>query len=85
MKPHDIQPLPSRSEGKITKKDELLESLPESMRWDPVPGSVGHQAPESASEDEDPEGRSVTEQLVDNGVEAAIREQVNQAARATKN
>jgi hypothetical protein len=85
MKPHDIQHLPPRSEGEITKKDELLESLPESMRWDPVPGSAGHQTPESASDDEDSEGRSVTEQLVDDGVEAAIREQVKQAARATKN
>lgn len=60
----------------------LLESMPESKRWDPVPGSAGHQAPESPGEDEDAEGRSESEQLVDEGVEEAARDQMLQATRA---
>src|ERR1035437_8577143 len=39
-------------------KEAVLESLPESERWDPVPGSTGHKVPAAASDDEDEEGRS---------------------------
>jgi hypothetical protein len=63
------------------RKESILESVPESERWNPVPGSAGHQAPESPSEDEDAEGRSQTEQLVDDGVEAAERDQMRAAGR----
>jgi hypothetical protein len=38
--------------------------------------------PESPSEDEDDEGRSETEQLVDGGAEEAERDRMFQAARA---
>ena len=70
----------------VDRQDALLEALPETKRWDPVPGSTGHQAPESPSEDEDAEGRSETEQLVDEGAEAADRDRMLQAARrAEKN
>ena len=62
-------------------KDAILESAPESLRWNPVPGSPGHQAPESPNEDEDDEGRSETEQLVAGGVEEAEHDQMLQAAR----
>jgi hypothetical protein len=71
-------------ESDLDRQDAVLEALPESKRWDPVPGSSGHQAPESASEDEDDEGRSETEQLVDEGVEEAARDQMLHAARATQ-
>ena len=40
-----------------------LESAPESERWDPVPGSTGHKAPDAPSDDEDDEGRSDNERL----------------------
>ena len=60
-----------------------LESLPESERWDCVPGSTGHKAPESPSEDEDAEGRSESEQLVEHGVAEAEHDQMLQAARST--
>jgi hypothetical protein len=60
-----------------------LDALPESMRWNPVPGSAGHQAPESPSEDEDDEGRSETELLVEEGVNEAERDQMLQAAKET--
>ena len=62
-------------------KEAILESAPESLRWNPVPGSPGHQAPESPNEDEDDEGRSETEQLVAGGVEEAEHDQMLQAAR----
>jgi hypothetical protein len=84
MTPRDNQHLFPRPEGEIPKKDAFLEALPESKRWDPLPGSEGRQAPESPSEDEDAEGRSETERLVDDGIEAAEREQVNAARRAAK-
>ena len=54
-------------EPDIDRQDTMLESLPEAKRWDPVPGSAGQQARESPSEDEDDEGRSETEQLVEEG------------------
>ena len=59
----------------------VLESAPESERWDPVPGSTGHQAPVAASEDEDGEGRSDNERLVAEGVAGAEHDQMLQAAR----
>src|SRR5664279_5180953 len=37
----------------IDSKEAVLESAPESERWDPTPGSTGHKAQVSASDDED--------------------------------
>jgi hypothetical protein len=68
-------------ESDIDLQDAILESLPESKRWDPVPGSEGRQVAELPSEDEDDEGRSETEQLVDEGAEEAGRDRMVQAAR----
>jgi hypothetical protein len=67
----------------IDPKEAALESVPESERWDPVPGSTGHKAPESSDEDEDNEGRSEGERLVEEGVQEAEHDQMLQAARAT--
>lgn len=69
-------------ESDLDRQEAVLESIPEAKRWDPVPGSAGHQAPESPSEDEDEEGRSETEQLVDEGAIEAERDQMLQAAKA---
>ena len=66
----------------VDRQDAILEALPESKRWDPLPGSEGRQARESPSEDEDDEGRSETEQLVDEGAEEAERDRMLQAARS---
>ena len=66
----------------IDRQEAKLESIPESMRWDPVPGSAGRQMPESPSEDEDEEGRSESEQLVEEGVNEAEHDQMLQAALA---
>jgi len=69
-------------ESDLDRQDAILDALPESKRWDPVPGSNGHQSAESPSEDEDDEGRSETEQLVDEGVNEAEHDQMLEAARA---
>jgi hypothetical protein len=66
----------------ISPKDAALESAPESERWDPLPGSTGHKAPESSDEDEDGEGRSESERLVEEGVNEAEHDQMLQAAKA---
>jgi hypothetical protein len=71
-------------ESDIDRQDAVLDSFPEEKRWDPVPGSAGHQVPESPDEDEDEEGRSETEQLVDEGAEEAERDRMFQAARAAE-
>jgi len=59
----------------------ILESAPESERWDPVPGSRGHKVPVVSGEDEDDEGRSDNERLVEEGVAGAEHEHMLQAAR----
>ena len=61
-----------------------LESAPESERWDPVPGSTGHQVPAAPSEDEDEEGRSHNERLVEEGIAEAEHDHMVQAARAAE-
>ncbi len=40
-------------ETDIAVQEASLESVPETERWDPVPGSTGQRAPESLGEDED--------------------------------
>ncbi|MGO8697535.1 MAG: hypothetical protein ACLQVY_07440 [Limisphaerales bacterium] len=62
-------------------KDAVLESAPESERWDPLPGSTGDKAQAAPSEDEDEEGRSDNERLVEEGIEGAEHDQMRQAAR----
>src|ERR1700678_637185 len=59
----------------------ILESAPESQRWDPLPGSTGHKVPAASSEDEDDEGRSDNERLVEEGIEGAEHDQIRQASR----
>ena len=40
----------------MDSKEAVIESAPESERWDPVPGSTGHKVPVASGEDEDEEG-----------------------------
>ena len=54
-------------EPEMDVQEAALELIPESERWDPVPGSTGHPTPESFGEDEDSEGRSKSSQLVEEG------------------
>jgi hypothetical protein len=60
-------------------KEAILESAPESGRWDPVPGSAGHKVPVAPSEDEDDEGRSDNERLVEEGIAGAEHDHMRQA------
>ncbi len=61
-------------------KEALLESAPESERWDPLPGSVGQKVPVASGDDEDDEGRSDNERLVDEGIAGAEHDQRRQAS-----
>ena len=68
-------------EPEMDPKEAILESAPESERWDPLPGTPGHQAPESSSDDDDEEGRSLGERLIDEGLKEADHDQMLEAAK----
>ena len=64
----------------------MFEAVPESDRLATAAFSTGHKTPESPNEDEDDEGRSEGEQLVEEGVAEAEHDQMLQAAKvAAKN
>jgi len=69
-------------EPDLDPKEAVLEAAPETERWDPVPSSAGHLVPVAPSADEDEEGRSDNERLVDEGIAGAELDQSLQAARA---
>ena len=69
-------------ETDIDPKDAIMEATPESERWDPVAGSTGHKMRVAPSEDEDDEGRSDIERLVEGGIAEAGIEQSFQATKA---
>ena len=75
-------PLKQTGERDPNPKQTVLESAPEAERWDPVPGSTGSKVPATASEDEDDEGRSDNETLVETGVTDAEKDRSLRAARA---
>ncbi len=58
----------------------VLESAPESERWDPVHGSTGHKVQPAPGEDEDEEGRSDNEKMTDAGSAEAGHDQMRQAS-----
>ncbi|MHB8520013.1 MAG: hypothetical protein ACYDH9_04580 [Limisphaerales bacterium] len=72
------------SDSNADSNQAVLESAPESERWDPVPGSPGHKLPVAPSADEDDEGRSDNERLVDEGIAGAEHDQRRQATRAAE-
>ena len=65
----------------IDPKEELLESVPDSERWDPLPGSTGQKVEPTASEDEDAEGRSDNEILTEQGMSEAELDEARAAAK----
>ena len=71
-------------EPDIDPKEATLESAPESERWDPLPGSNGHIIPVPSVDEEDDEGRSVGERLVNEGVLEAEHDQMLEAAKKQK-
>ena len=64
------------------RKEALLESVPESERWNPVPGSAGVESPTNSSVDEDVDGRSVHEQLVEEGAADAALDSRKQSSKS---
>src|SRR3979409_1074134 len=66
-------------EPEMDPKEAFLESAPEADRWNPVPGSAGHKVDVGSSADEDEEGRSDNERLVEAGIEDAEHDQMRQA------
>ena len=62
--------------------DRPEEGLDPTLPGNTVHGAPGHQIKEPQSEDEDDEGRSTTEQLVEAGAQEAEQDKVKQATRA---
>lgn len=71
-------------ESDTNPNEAALESAPESERWDPVPGSPRQKLPTAPSADEDEEGRSDNERLVDEGIAGAEHDLRRQATRAAE-
>ena len=65
----------------LDPKEEILEAAPESERWDPVPGSTGEKVDMATSEDEDADGRSDNEILIEQGISEAELDQAKAAAK----
>jgi hypothetical protein len=64
----------------LDPRQTLVESLPESERWDPIPGSASYEAVTVFSDDADDDGRSVGERLCYEGVAEAEHDQMLAAA-----
>ena len=83
----------SKSDCEQAKRDLAVETAPKKAasesaavreRWDPVPGSSGYKVHVPSGDDEDDEGRSDTERMVERGVANAGREQMLEAAKEAK-
>ncbi len=61
----------------LNSQPEPEEQLPESERWDPVPGSTGSAAPTIPPSDE----QTFAEKLVEEGIEDAEQDQMVQGTR----
>ena len=57
------------------RQEGILEAAPESEPWDPVAGSTGNKVPVASNDDEDDEGRSDNQRLVEEGVAGAEHDQ----------
>jgi hypothetical protein len=68
--------------SEIDPNEAALEDAPESERWDPLPGSAGHIVTVPSSDDENEEGQSLGERLIDEGMKEAGHDQMLEAARA---
>ncbi len=77
--PNLASPVAPEDRGPDPMQD-TLETRPESERWNPLPGSSGHPTPINPSEDEDEDGRSTDQQLVEDGIAKADEDRRQQAA-----
>jgi hypothetical protein len=62
-------------------KEALLESIPESERWEPVPVSAGEKIMPVRNDDDDEEGRSDNERLTEQGIHEAEHDQMRKASK----
>lgn len=69
-------------DSQLDPNDAALAAAPESERWDPVHGSSGNRMQVAPGEDEDAEGRSDNERLVDEGIAGAEHDQRRLAAQS---
>jgi len=60
-------------------KDAVLDAMPGTTGWNVVPADTGHQVPAAPGEDEDAEGRSDNERLVNEGMAGAEHDQRRQS------
>ena len=71
--------------SELDRRDQVIDALPESERWDPVPGSQGSSGPDVPNEDEDDdEGRNESAQLAEEGVHEAGHDQMLQAEESAQ-
>ena len=68
----------------IDPQEARLESLPETERWDPLPGSEGQKAFETPSEDEDDDGRIDATRLFEEGMDEAEHQTMLEATEAPR-
>jgi len=70
--PEDWQEAKRELTGMSDSSGDSLDEIPVSKRWDPVPGSTSHHARNLPADDE----QTVTESLVESGVEEAEHDQM---------
>jgi hypothetical protein len=71
--------------SELDRQDQVIEALPESERWDPVPGSPGKRGPDVPNEDEDDEeGQNESARLAEDGVHEAEHDQMVQAEESAQ-
>ena len=85
--PREIAGLTRPAQPKVVADAELdrpEEGVDPTLPENPVRGAPGHQVkePRTDDEEEDEEGRSTTEQLIDAGAQEAEQDKVKQASRA---
>ncbi len=68
----------------IDPQEAALETASEAERWDPLPGSTGNEMSVPSADDEDADGRSLGEKLIDEGFKEAAHDQALQAARTAR-
>lgn len=78
-----VSPRPAKPEAVAdSERDRPEEGRDPTLPGNAVRGAPGHQIKEPRSDDEDAEGRSTSEQLVEAGAQEAEQDKVKQAARA---
>ena len=70
-------------DGDLDSQTRLLESIPSTENWDPLPSPPSHQVLVTQPTEDDSEGQTLGAQLVDAGVNEAEAEQTEHASTDT--